>query len=90
MLLYFVRNILRKDDLWSEINTNPQRFVREAKKREHFRKCIGNIVSDLITDVNAEIEGAGADFDYRGKLRDSEWVENLAKSVVGDHLKLES
>jgi hypothetical protein len=88
MLLYFVRNILRKDDLWSEINTNPQRFVREAKKREHFRKCIGNIVSDLITDVNAEIEGAGADFDYRGKLRDSEWVENLAKSVVGDHLKL--
>lgn len=88
MLLYFVRNILKKDDLWSDINTNPQRFVRKDTSRKLFRKCIDNIVSDLVTDVNAEIEGAGDDFDYRGKLRDSEWVDDLNKSVVGDHLKL--
>ena len=34
MLLYFVRNILRKDDLWPEINTNPQRFVRNGPGRQ--------------------------------------------------------
>jgi hypothetical protein len=88
MLLYFVRNILKKDELWTEINTNPQRFVRNAASRQLFRKCIDSIVSDLVTDVNAEIEGVGDDFDYRGKLRDSAWVEALNKSVVGDHLKM--
>lgn len=88
MLIYFVRNILRKDELWAEINTNPQTFVRQLKGRHHFRNCIDNIVSDLITDVNAEIEGIGEDFDYRDKLRDSEWVDKLNKSVVGDHLKM--
>ena len=88
MLLYFVRNILKKDELWAEINTNPQRFVRTPASRQLFRKCIDNIVSDLVTDVNAEIEGVGDDFDYRGKLRDSTWVEALNKNVVGDHLKM--
>ena len=77
MLLYFVRNILKKDELWGEINTNPQRFVRSGSSRQLFRKCIDSIVSDLITDVNAEIEGVGDDFDYWGKLRDSTWVETL-------------
>ena len=79
---------MKKDELWGEINTNPQRFVRSANGRQLFRKCIDNIVSDLVTDVNAEIEGVGDDFDYRGKLRDSTWVEALNKSVVGDHLKM--
>ena len=88
MLLYFVRNILKKDELWPEINTNPQRFVRLGTSRQHFHKCVESIVNDLVTDVNAEIDGAGDDFDYRGKLRDSIWVEALNKNVVGDHLKL--
>src|SRR5207245_8866439 len=88
MLLYFVRDILKKDALWPDINTKPQTFVRNVGDRQRFRKCIDNIISDLVTDVNAEIEDAGENFDYRGKLRDSEWVKKLAKSVVGDHLKM--
>lgn len=88
MMLYFVRNILGKDELWPDVNTTPQKFVRTDASRQLFRKCIDNIVSDLITDVNAEIDGVGEDFDYRGKLRDSDWVEALNKNVVGDHVKL--
>jgi hypothetical protein len=88
MFLYFVQEILRKDDSWGELNSSPQKFVRKPKDRGRFRKCIDNIVSDLVTDVDAEIEGAGEDFDYRGKLRDADWVQKLAKSVVGDHLKM--
>jgi hypothetical protein len=88
MLLYFVRQILEKDELWKEINESPQTFVRSLGNREYFRACIDNIVSDVITDVDAEIREAGDDFDYRDKLRDSAWVKNLARAVVGDHLKL--
>jgi AIPR protein len=88
MLLYCIHDILKKDELWTKINTAPQTFIRNPQDRQHFRNCIDNIVSDLVTDVDAEIEDAGADFDYRGKLRDSEWVKKLSKSVVGDHLKM--
>ena len=88
MLLYFVREVLRKDELWPEINSNSGKFVKNLQDRQVFRECIDNIVSDLVTDVDAEIEEAGEDFDYRGKLRDSEWVKKLSKSVVGDHLKM--
>jgi hypothetical protein len=88
MLLYCVRDVLKKDELWNEINTKPQIFVRDVQDRQRFRRCIDNIVSDLITDVDAEIEDVGEDFDYRGRLRSEEWVKRLAKSVVGDHLKM--
>lgn len=62
--------------------------MRTQESRKKFRTAIDNIVGDLIVDVNAEIEGLGEDFDYRGKLRDSAWVKELAKTVVGDHVKL--
>jgi len=88
MLLYCVRSILEKDSLWMQVNNSPQTFVRGEKERQRFRKCIDNIVGDLVTDVNAEIEGIGEDFDYRDKLRDATWVKNLAKTVVGDHVKM--
>lgn len=88
MLLYCIRDILKKDELWEQINTSPQTFVRNLQDRTRFRKCIDNIVSDLITDVDAEIEDAGKDFDYRGKLREAEWVKKTAKSVVSDHVKM--
>ncbi len=88
MLLYCVRNILEKDALWTQVNTDPQKFVRAEKPRQKFRRCIDNIVGDLITDVDGEIEGIGADFDYRDKLRDADWVNKLARTVVGDHLKM--
>jgi hypothetical protein len=88
MLLYCVRNILAKDELWPEIQNNPERFVRNAVSRKKFRAAVDNVVGDLIVDVNAEIEGLGADFDYRGRLRESTWVKELAKTVVGDHVKL--
>jgi len=88
MLLYCVRNILEKDALWTQLNTDPKIFVRSEKARQRLRKCIDNIVGDLITDVDGEIEGIGTDFDYRDKLRDAEWVKKIAKIVVGDHLKM--
>jgi hypothetical protein len=88
MFVYFLRNILASDELWPEISEKPRNFVRTSDLRKKFKAAIGNIVSDLVIDVNAEIEGLGEDFDYRGKLRDAEWVKTLGKTVVGDHVKL--
>jgi len=88
MLLYCVRNILAKDELWGDLQNKPEQFVRTPAARRKFRAAVESIVGDLIVDVNAEIAGLGEDFDYRGKLRDSVWVKDLAKTVVGDHVKL--
>lgn len=90
MLLYIVREILEKDDLAGKILSAPKVFVRNVKDREWFRTCVGEIVEDLAIDLNGEVKEYGKDFDYRDKLRDSDWVKKLSGTVVGDHLKLVS
>jgi len=42
----------------------------------------------IIVDVNAEVNELGDDFDYRGNLRNAEWIKELAKKVVGNYVKL--
>ena len=86
MLLYVVRQILNSDELAREIMTTPEKYVREHATRDRFRNCIKVLVGDIIIDVNGEIDAFGDGFDYRGKLRDSEWVSNISRKVVGDHL----
>jgi hypothetical protein len=90
LLLYIVRQILNNDDLSEEINTCPEKFVRGKEDRDHFRKCIKNVVGDIVVDVNDEVEEYEEykeNFDYRDKLRDQEWVRNLGKRLVADYLK---
>lgn len=87
-LVYIVRNILESDVLDSEIRTNPKTFVRNENDRKHFQSCVRQIVNDVVVDLNAEVDEYGEDFDYRDKLRDTEWVKKLSKTVVGEHIKL--
>jgi hypothetical protein len=86
-LLYCLRRILEADDLSADILQRPDLFVRAERDREHFTACIKRIVDDLIIDLNAELEDFGDDFDYRDKLRNSEWVKDLSKTVVADYEK---
>ena len=88
VLVYIIRNILEKDPLFPQITTQPQRFVRDASNRERFKNCIRLMVKDVVIDVNAEVQDAGEDFDYRDKLRDDKWVTELSKSVASNYLKL--
>jgi hypothetical protein len=85
--LYIVRQILEKDQLATTILTKPGKFVETADLRVSFQGCIGSIVKDVIIDVNAEVDDLGDTFDYRDKLRDSEWVKEMSKKLVADHLK---
>ena len=41
----------------------------------------------MVIDLNLEIEEYGDDFDYRGKLRDEEWVKGTRKHLVGEYRK---
>jgi hypothetical protein len=82
-----VRRILVNDELFGEINTNPKNFVRDKNNRDRFKKCIKSVVGDIVIDVNDEVEEYGDSFDYRDKLRDQNWVENLGKRLVADYLK---
>ena len=87
-MLYMLRCILENDSLGKELIANPAPFVRHPKARSHFTACVSGIVNDIIVDLNAEVKELGPDFDYRGKLRDPDWVKNLSKDVVSSYLKL--
>jgi hypothetical protein len=88
LILYIVREILENDDLGKQILTNPAVFVRADGDRGRFRDCVRLVIGDVVIDLNAEVEEYGEDFDYRDKLRDSDWVRKLSRKVVADNLKL--
>jgi hypothetical protein len=87
-LLYLVREILNSDELGKVVITGPEAFVRAPANRAKFSATVGHIVSDIITDLNAEVKPFGDDFDYRDKLRDAEWVKKLAETLRRDREKL--
>ena len=87
-MLYMLRCILENDSLGRELIANPSPYVKSEKDREYFATCISRIVNDIVVDLNAEVKELGPDFDYRGKLRDPDWVKNLSKDVVSSYLKL--
>ncbi len=86
--LYLIRLIIEKEELGDTLLLEPNIFIRNSEDRAHFKICIGKIIGDTIIDLNAEINEYGTDFDYRGKLRDSEWVKQLAKKLVSERQKL--
>jgi hypothetical protein len=88
--LYMLWLVMESDATGLQTIQHPDRFVREPSTRKLFGRCIDTIVGDIVIDVNAEVDALGDDFDYRGKLRDEEWVKALGKNVVGNYLKLVS
>jgi len=87
-MLYILRCILENDSRGRELISDPAPFVRSQENRSRFISCITRIINDMVIDLNAEVKEFGDEFDYRGKLRDAEWVKKLSKEVVSDYLKL--
>ena len=85
-----LRLVMENDAAGQEAIRYPDRFVRDLQTRRRFGKCIDKIVSDIVIDVNGEVDALGDDFDYRGRLSDEPWVQGLGKVVVGNYLKLVS
>jgi hypothetical protein len=87
-LLYVIRLILDSDQTAAKVLTDPKGFVSDAKRRKRLSATIDNLLSEIVTDLNAEIDQLGEDFDYRGKLRDETWCKELAHEIAATHKKL--
>ncbi|MFI5186272.1 MAG: AIPR family protein [Chitinophagales bacterium] len=87
-IIYFIRTILENDDLGRNVLQEPEKYVRALRDRQDFIACTNRIVDDIIVDLNLAVDGLAADFDYKSKLRDENWVNGLAKEIVGTYLKL--
>jgi hypothetical protein len=88
LLVYLLREILEHSERGPDVINTPGYFVEDKTHREHFRKCIGIILKDIVVDLNGEVKDSGKDFDYRDKLRDEEWVLGIRKSIVTLYQKL--
>ena len=87
VMMYVVREIFENDPVGKTVIASPEDFVRDTSNREKFRSCVRQLLQDLAIDLNAEVEEYGDDFDYRGRLRDEEWVKSLRRTVVSDYQK---
>jgi hypothetical protein len=90
LLMYIARLILDADAVGANAVANPNIYVSDKRNRRAFLRCADQILNDIVIDLNAELDQLGADFDYRGKLRDEVWVKDLAARLVGDYRKLVS
>lgn len=88
IILYLIRCVLENDSCGIELIKDPMPFVRSEINRNYFKECINKMVSDIIVDINGEVDEYGADFDYRGKIREEAWVKDLKQKIVNNYLKL--
>ena len=87
LMMYLVREILDSDEQGRQIIKAPENVMPYESERIRFRKCIKMLLGDLVADLNGEVKNEEENFDYRGKLRDEEWVKNTCKVVEGYHRK---
>jgi hypothetical protein len=87
LLLYIVREVMEHDSIGKQAIASPETFVRDPIRRVKFQLCIRTVVNDLIIDLNGELADVGEDFDYRDRLRDSKWVQDLRRTLVSGYLK---
>lgn len=87
IMLLTIRRILELDDVGREMIAKPEVFVRDGKARERFKKTMDSVISALIIDLDVETQDLPADFDYRGKLRDKDYVTNLVNTLVATYRK---
>jgi hypothetical protein len=87
-MLYVLRLLFESDETASELLTSPENFVTNGACRLKLGWAIDKLLAEVVTDLNAEIDQLGEDFDYRGKLRDEIWCKKLGHEIVATHKKL--
>lgn len=88
LMLYLIREILESDEQGRRIIETPEIMTRHESERCRFRKCIKALLGDLVVDMNSEVGDEGENFDYRGKLRDEEWVKSIRRTLVNEYKKM--
>jgi hypothetical protein len=86
MLIYGLRLVL-ETEIPALIN-DPKEWVRDGKKRTALENALRGVAHELIVDLNYELKGLPDTFDYRGKLRDGEWVKPKAATLAASREKM--
>jgi len=87
-ILYVLRLIFEQDEGGKDVIDNPRKYVLDIKDRNRVKVAVQKVLSEVITDIDGEIDQLEEDFDYRGKLRDEKWCKELAHEIAGTHKKL--
>ena len=87
LLLYAVRRTLESDEFGKELLANPGKFVRSPDTRKKLKETLSELLDGLVIDLNVETKELGEDFDYRGKLRDKDYVTQLAGELIAGYQK---
>ena len=87
MIMYVIQELFFDDIAFKEILSSASTYMRDLKQREKFRQVISGFIANIVIDINVESEDFEADFDYRRKLKDADWVKNLAKNIKRDFQK---
>lgn len=87
-ILHMFRKILDGDDAGKGLLADPNKAVGNRDLRRKLIRTAGEIIDDMIVDINHELHAFGEDIDYRGMLRDSERVTQLTTGVVSTREKL--
>jgi hypothetical protein len=87
-ILFTIKLILDSDQTARDVLIFPEKYVLDETARSKFRATIALLLAEVVTDLNAEIDQLGTDFDYRGKLRDEKWCKQLAHEIAATHKKL--
>lgn len=87
LLMYVLSEILDADTFGRQVTANPSGFIPDPDRREILRSCIRTVLNDVVIDLNAEVKEYGEDFDYRGRLRDEDWVKGLGRTLVAGYQK---
>lgn len=85
-VFYILREILESDTKGKELILNPSEFISD-KNIEILSKIIKEIVIDIVIDFKYEIQDLGENFDYRAKLRDKAWIQELRKNITASNMK---
>ena len=87
-ILYIVRLIFESENSANPVIDNPESYVHDENDCTAFKLAVKKLLQEVVTDLNAEINKLGSDFDYRGKLRDERWCLPLAHEIAATHKKL--
>lgn len=86
-ILYGLRRVFESDEFGRHVLANPKEFIRDAAARAKFMSVISYLLDGLIIDLNVETNELGADFDYRGKLREKDYVSELTGKLMATYQK---
>jgi len=86
--IYVLRLLIESDNSATEIISSPATYMRDAHARNALWAAVSDLLSEVVTDLNAEIDQLKEDFDYRGRLRDEKWCAKLAHEIAATHKKL--